>query len=168
MYRALSRPILLLSGAAMLSACAAGGAFPSLAPRAVEQDDAVAETPDVPAQGATEAVDPQLAARLAGLLADARRGQAAFEALLPSATSAVAGAGSAGSEAWIAAQLAVSRLEAGRAPSVVALADLDALAIAHAGTAALPAVMAARGEAQALAVAQQQRIEALQGRLSPL
>ena len=158
--------LLVLACAAALSACAAGGDFPSLAPRPIEREEAAA--PAEPAGPVTEAVDPQLAARLAALLADARRGQAEFETVLPQATSAVAGAGDAGSEGWILAQQAISRLEAERAPTVIALADLDRLTIAHAGQPELPAVTAARDEARALAEAQEQRIGALREQLSPL
>ena len=75
--------------------------------------------------------------------------------------------GDAGSEMWIAAQQAISRLEAQRAPTVVALAELDQLAIDKAGTAQLPAVMTAVGEVRALAEGQVQRIGALREQLSP-
>ena len=160
-------PLLPLGAVALLSACAAGGEFPSLAPRPVEQADRATPEPE-PSGEATDAVDPQLAARLAALVADARRGQTAFEAILAGAASAVAGAGGAGSESWIVAQQAISRLESERAPTVIALAELDQLAIAHAGTAALPTVVTARDAARLLAEAQGQRIDALRGQLSPI
>jgi hypothetical protein len=158
---------LLLACLGTLAGCAAQGDFPSLAPRPVELGaDAEASAPT--AQVVPAAVDPAVAARIAALLADAREGDAAFEAALPQATSAVEAAGEATSESWIAAQLAISKLEARREATVVALAELDRLAIASAGTPALEAVTAALAEARGIAEAQVERINALRSRLSPI
>lgn len=148
----------------LLVACAAQGDFPSLAPRAIERDEAPRAAAPAPAADP----DPQLLSRIAALLADARRGQEAFEAVLPAAASASGAAGEAGSEIWVAAQQAISRLEAARAPSVIALAELDRLAIVHAGTVELPAIAAAVRQVRELTESQGAQIDALRARLRPL
>lgn len=114
---------------ALVAGCAQPGDFPSLKPRPVEQlttDEPVRTAPAV-------AADPALDARIAELLAQARRGEADFEAALPTARRRVAAAGAAESEGWVVAQQALSRLEAARAETVIALGDLDRLALAQAG-----------------------------------
>jgi len=100
-----------------LSACAAQGPYPSLAPRAIERglagglapapclDGDGAETQVVAVAPAPVPSDPQLRARLAALLAQARQGQSAFAEILPRASSSAARAGAAGSDAWIAAHV---------------------------------------------------------------
>ncbi len=151
------------------SGCAPQGSFPSLAPRAVERElagdaIAVAAAPAVPA-------DPQLASRVAALLAQAREGQAAFDAALGRARPAAAAAGAAGSESWTAAQVELSRLEGTRGPTANALAELDRLSIERARrpTAAsdLAAIAAASAEVQAMADAQVAALDALRRSLSP-
>jgi hypothetical protein len=152
----------------LASACAAPGPYPSLAPRPAEQLN-----PDADERRPTlQPDDPALAARIEALADSARAGAAAFEAALPAAEAAVAAAGPAGSDGWIEAQQAVSRLEAARAPTTAALADLDALAVERnaAGTLSpgdrerLGAAVAA---SQALADAQAERVGRLEARLSP-
>jgi len=118
----------LLVSPALLGACAPAGSFPSLAPRAAER---AAPSPSASGPAAAEpappAADPTLIARLGQLVADARQGQQAFGPALVSAEGAIARAGAPRSESWIEAQLALSRLEAARSPSVAAQGDLDAL-----------------------------------------
>ncbi len=154
---------------ALLAGCAAEGDFPSLEPRAVERE--LAQTD--PAPPAPLADDPALAERVAALAAEARRGEAEFEAALPVARSAVAAAGPAGGEAWIEAQQALSRLEAARGATVRALADLDALALAEANKttlngADLERLRAAVAALQAIADRQHDEIAGLRARLSPI
>ena len=98
---------------------------PSLAPRASEAID-----PRLPVERplVVAAVTPGLRGRLAELVAQARSGDAAFETALGAAQRAAAAAGPARSESWIAAQMALSALEAARAPTARALSDVDALA----------------------------------------
>ena len=122
MSRAHLLSLALLPG---LSACAAPGPYPSLEPREVERRYAAGDPERVP----TPAPDlPALQGSVAGLLAEGRRGDTAFESALAAARPLVARAGAAGSESWIAAQQALSRAEAARAPTVQAIADLDAYA----------------------------------------
>ena len=158
----------LPSFAALLAACAAQGSFPSLAPRAVESELG-GETPSPAAPAIAD--DPALAARIGELVAQARQGQAAFEAAIQGAEAAAAGSGPAGSEAWTAAQVAISRAEAARLPTVNALAELDALGIARArqptSAGDLEAVTAATAEVQAIAVGQRRRIDSVRALLSP-
>jgi len=113
----------------VLSACAAPQTGePSLAPRAAEAID-----PRVPiaSEVAAGPVDPQLAARLAALMADARAGDAAFQAAAQDAERLAANAGAAQSDSWVEAQQALSALVAARAPVTKASADVDALAAAR-------------------------------------
>jgi hypothetical protein len=158
-----------LALAALLAACAPQGSFPSLLPRAVEQQQPAAEPvavePDSPA-------DPALAARLDDLLARARQGQQAFEAELGTATAAVRRSGAAHSESWIEAQQALSRLEAARAPTMSALTELDALAVEQSRAngvrrADRAAVAAALDQLNSLANGQRDDISRLSALLPP-
>ncbi len=111
----------------ILPGCAGDLAYPSLAPRAVEKGDMV-ETPPVPTAAA---LDPDVTTRVAALTAQARQGNAAFEAATRNGCAAI-GRGQGvvqGSEAWVASQQAISIIEAARAPTVAALNDLDALLV---------------------------------------
>lgn len=166
----------------ILGACATQGSFPSLAPRAVERDltggSAPAGCPGVvetapaapPPPPPPVNPDPQLGARTAELLAAARAGQQAFADALPAAEAAAARAGAAGSDSWVAAQQEISRLEAARARTVDALAELDALAIRRADVpvseADYQAVIAAAEEARALAQTQQADLDRIAARVS--
>ena len=119
-------PLALL---AALTACAAPGPYPSLEPREVERRYAAGDPERVP----TPAPDlPALQGSVAGLLAEGRHGDSAFESALAAARPLVARAGAAGSETWLAAQQALSGAESARAPTVEALADLDTYAAGQA------------------------------------
>lgn len=112
-----------MTALALLGGCADRGRFPSLAPRAAERlstQEPVRTAPFV-------AADPDLQERVAALVGQARRGQDAFQTALPAARSSAGRAGAAASESWIEAQQALSRLEAARAMTVTALAELDRL-----------------------------------------
>jgi hypothetical protein len=162
---AFRRLALLIPALALAGGCAARGHFPSLAPRPAERLSM--DEPD--RQAAAVAADPRLAARIAALLADARRGQAEFETVLPGARSGAGAAGAAGSESWIEAQKAISRLEAARALTVAALAQLDELGVERAAlpTSAeqLATLLAAMQSAEALAAGQQGEIDGLRASL---
>jgi hypothetical protein len=165
---AFSRLSAALAAASLLAGCAPSGDFPSLAMRPVERDPAA--EPERPAPPQAPA-DPQLTGRIGELLAQVRQGETAFRAALPDAQRAARAAGGAGSESWIAAQQEISRLEAARAPTVTALAELDRLGIERgnmptAGT-DLQALLSANEEAGALAAAQRAEIDRLSGALSP-
>jgi hypothetical protein len=154
-----------------LAGCAARGPFPSLAPRAVEKElAALDEAKPVPT---VLPDDPAVAAQTNALLAEARRGQGDFETASSAAEKMVRAAGSAGSDSWVEAQQAVSRLEAVRTRTATALGDLDAFVLERAqATPPLSAADFARIEAviaevQAIAARQQERIAALQSSLAP-
>jgi hypothetical protein len=163
-----------------LSACAAQGPYPSLAPRAIERGLAggLAPAPCLDGDGAETQVaavapasvpsDPQLRARLTALLAQARQGQSAFAEILPRASSSAARAGAAGSDAWIAAQQEISRLESARARTSDALAELDSLGIRRPAGGPVneedfQAVLQAEEEARALAERQEAELNRLTG-----
>jgi hypothetical protein len=119
--------ILFAAAAMTLAGCSASkGEFPSLAKRPIESrsDEIVAATP-VPA--AMTAVDGATLARVRDAVREANDGDRAFGQALGAAEKAVGAARGAGvgSEAWVAAQMAVSALERARAPMKKALADLD-------------------------------------------
>jgi hypothetical protein len=156
---------LLLSA---LAGCAPPGTFPSLAPRPIERELAASE-----AQRPAPAVpdDMALPARVAVLLAEARRGAGAFDTAIAAAGAAVGRSGAAGSDGWIEAQQAVSRAEAARAPTAQALTDLDRLALDHAAGGSLsPAdaerIGAALAEVQEIAGRQQDALARLRAGLS--
>nr|WP_295370968.1 hypothetical protein [uncultured Sphingosinicella sp.] len=168
----------------VLGGCATQGDFPSLAPRQVERDLTGGSAPigcpgtegeaapvqQAEAQPAPVNPDPQLGARVAELLASARRGQSEFAAVLPAANRAAARAGAAGSENWIAAQQEISRLESARTRTVDALAELDALAIrrsdAPVAEADYQAVLSAAEEVRRLSEAQQAELARIGGRIT--
>lgn len=166
---ALRFPLSLAVAAAglALAGCRAAGPFPSLAQRSGERDLSTAE----PVRPAPEvARDPALAARIAELERLARQGERDFEAALGPAQAAAGAAGAANSESWISAQEAISRLEAARAETSRALAELDQLALRRAD---LPtdaedhsALLAALDRVEALAAGQQSRIDRLRAAVS--
>jgi hypothetical protein len=182
------RSLPLIAASVLVAGCAAQGPFPSLAPRAVERDlagedeplppcipgaeaeaEETAATPMAPAQ--TEA-DPVLLARIEQLKSEAREGDSAFEQALPKAAAAVEGAGAAGTEAWVAAQVAVSEAEVARTPTATALAELNALALEEATEPANPldqrAIEEATAEVRTLADRQSSRLDELKASLSDL
>lgn len=167
-------PLLLAGLAASLSGCVNQGEFPSLAPRAAERElsgepvpPCLAEpgdslSPADPALPSPPPDDPQLSAEVERLLGQARGGERAFAAILPAARRSVGRAGPAGSELWIEAQQDVSRLEAARAPTVQALADLDMLSIRRSGdsgTSAADRERVLQATQQVRALAEDQRSE---------
>ena len=152
---------------ALLAGCAPSGSFPSLAVRPIERE--LASEPQRPAPPEAPS-DPQLVSRVAELLGQVRQGEAAFRTALRAAQRATASAGGAGSESWISAQQEISRLEAVRAPTVAALAELDALSVARSNVptavADYSALTAAAEEAETLAAAQRAEIDRLSGAVS--
>jgi hypothetical protein len=163
----------LLLSPALLGACAPSGSFPSLAPRAAERAAATPAPGDqAAAEPAPPAADPSLIARLDQLVAAAREGQQAFGPALVSAEAAIARAGAPRSESWIEAQLALSRLEAARSPSVAAQGDLDSLALERTQAGAPPneadsaAIAAAAEQIKSLVAAQNEQLARLSARLS--
>jgi hypothetical protein len=161
------RPLLAVPVAALLLAgCVAQDGFPSLAMRPAELDLSTEE----PVHPAVEVpTDPALRARIADLLRQASEGERGFAAALGPAEAAVAAAGGVGSESWVEAQQALSRLETRRAPTARALAELDQLSRERAEMATnaedFAALDAAVAEAGRIAAGQEERLDRLQARL---
>ena len=159
--RAAARAALLLAMAGT-AGCAAQGEFPSLAPRAAEHEDPLAEPvrtlPTAPSDAA-------LRARTSELLAQAQEGERAFDAAYAPALAAARAAGGQGSESWVEAQQAVSRAEAARAATTAALAALDALALERANVPTdagdFENLREALGLVSALSAEQQRRLDGL-------
>jgi hypothetical protein len=148
--------------------CAAPGPYPSLAPRPAEKAYAAGEDERQPTP---QPDDPALAAEIDRLAGEAKGGAAAFDAALPAAEAAATAAGGVGSDSWVEAQQALSRLESARARTTAALADLDRLAVERASAGTLSdddrnALRAATDQLQALADSQAERLLRLGQRLS--
>jgi hypothetical protein len=166
MIRLSPAPLLLVT---MLSACSApGGPFPSLQPRAAEAID-----PRLPVDRPINdrPVSEGLTSTLAGLVGQARSGQAAFAPAMARAEQLASGAGAAQSESWIAAEEALSAAVAARAPTSLALEAVDGIggdklqAQAGMAPADAAALQAAGAEVYGLDRQQQDRIDAVQRRL---
>ena len=153
----------ILAALALAAGCAAPGPYPSLAPRPAEKayaEDAEERKPT------PQPDDPALAGEIDRLLAEARAGGAQFDSALSAAKRTAGSAGPAGSDSWIEAQQALSRLESARARTTAALADLDRLSIerSNAGTLGdgdLERMRRAAAEIQALADSQADRLQKL-------
>ena len=147
--------------AALLAGCISPGPFPSLAQRPDERlaiDEPVREPPRIADDGA-------LRVRINELLSQARSGGAAFERDYDAAARTAARAGAEGSDSWIQAQQALSRVETARGRATDAAAELHQLALARAGqpTSAddQTALQAAIDEADGIVAAQQARLNRL-------
>lgn len=156
--------------ALFLASCAGSatsGGYPSLAKRPIESGVAVSQPVTPPEQAAP---DPALDADIGRLKEQSQRGATRFDQAYPRAQERAKAAARAAvsSEAWVAAQGAISELEAARNDSVSALAALDTLyvtrvdAVAN-GTAqgGAEATDAARREALAVVDAQNDKLDAL-------
>ena len=148
------------AAALLLAGCVAQGTFPSLAPRPAEQID-MSVDPIRPDPMAAD--DPALAARVAALVAEARAGWREFEAEAGPAERAASASGPAGSDSWVVAQQALSRLEAARGRTMAARAGLEELALERQDQPTSPAdrqaIEAAISEAEAIIARQQARLE---------
>ena len=103
----LAAPLALLA----LAGCVREDGFPSLAQRPAELNRSM-EAPVRPALDVPS--DPVLRARVAALRSEADEGERSFAAALGAAEAAVSRAGASGSESWVEAQQALSRLESTR------------------------------------------------------
>lgn len=171
------RPIFSLFALA-LAACTGAGreSYPSLAIRPVEKGDFASPSSPESSGLPTERIsDPALEADIARLSAQAKDGAAAFDRSFPDAEQRVkAASGTAvSSEAWVAAQVAISGLEAARNDSVSALAGLDTLYVDRANAIAdgkaqggADAIDAARRDALALVDSQNDRLDGLKALLA--
>lgn len=148
----------LIAGAA----CTGRADYPSLAPRPIETARfAVAPPTEPPAQPAE--TSPDVVVQLAAALA----ARDDFMAQLAIAERAVATAGASGSESWIEAQTAVSRLDRAATPAAAALTVLDRMIVdAAAAPRGVPAALADAWEQVSTLVADQRAaVEALADRL---
>jgi hypothetical protein len=166
----LAFPLIAALGAVSLAAgCAADGPYPSLAQRPAERAYAEErDAPDPPPPYYPD--DPTLAAKLQPLVDQAEAGRGAFDAAYSAAAPLVAKAGASGSDSWIVAQQAVSRVTAAQAQTTRALADLDQLAVAQAAAGPLSETDAERlrqatSRLQGLADAQAERLAGLEASL---
>jgi hypothetical protein len=156
-------PLSILVPLVLAAGCAAPGPYPSLAPRPAEKayaDDSEERKP-IP-----QPDDPALAGEIDRLLGEAKAGAADFDSVFPAAQRAAGAAGAAGSDAWLEAQQALSRLEAARARTTAAQGDLDRLAVERTGAGTLgegdsERLRRAVAEIQALADAQADRLQKL-------
>jgi hypothetical protein len=160
---------LLLMTILALNACSSpGGPYPSLQPRAAEAIDPRLQ----PARPINRRpVTAALATQLAGLVGQARSGDADFEPAMATAERLAASAGAPQSEGWIAAQQALSAAISARAATATALGDIDAIgarALQTQGGIApndLAAIQSAAKEVAAIDQRQADRVAAVQRRL---
>jgi hypothetical protein len=152
------RVLVLSAAAASLAACVSEGPFPSLAQRPDERlaiEEPVREPPQI-------ADDSALRVRINRLLGEARSGDAAFERDYDAAARASARAGAEGSDSWLDAQQALSRVEMSRGGATDAAAELHHLALARAGqptsAADQAALDAAIAQADDIVAAQEARL----------
>lgn len=151
------RTLIAFSLIPLAAACSpTTGAFPGLAVRPIEsRSDAVVVAPP-----STAAADAKVAARAMAIAAESAEAGNAFNAALSVAQSRAASAGAAGSESWIAAQLALTKLDQARARTVGGLAEIDRVLIAEyaanrpvaSETAAIAIELQVRAEEQARAI----------------
>ena len=144
--------------AALLAGCVTEGPFPSLAPRPDERlaiDEPVREPPQI-------ADDSALRVQINRLLGEARGGDSDFERDYDAAARASSRAGREGSDSWLDAQQALSRVEISRGRATDAAAELHQLAVARAGqptsAADQAALDAAIAQADDIVAAQETRL----------
>jgi hypothetical protein len=160
--------------ALLLAAGCAGSdtSFPSLAPRAIE---APVPDPDAPAPAALPVpVAPAIASRLSAIRTELAQAEAAFATARDDAERLTAAAANAapGSEPWLAAQQALTGLDAARGSTRAAQALLDELALNQAQSGApgsyetdRTAIAAEVARAAQVASAQTTAFDTLSGRL---
>lgn len=159
---ALTGALLAASLAASLGGCVTEGPFPSLAPR---PDERLAIEEPV-RTAVVVADDPAVRARVAALIDEARQAARLFDRDYAAGARAAQRRGPTGSESWVEAELALSRLEAARGGTSDAAAELHQLALALADRPISAddqqALDAAIAEADRIVADQQARIELLQ------
>ncbi len=154
---------LFMVGGLALAGCSANlPDAPSLRPRPIEHRPIL--PPDAPSEPQTAAT-PALAQKLAGIVADAKAGHAAFETERSDNAGALARAKGAaeGSEAWIAGQQVMSALDAARTPVRDAAGAIDELRVdpAYIGTGDREAIEATAATVAALATQEAEAVDAL-------
>ena len=161
--------LLLPSISLLLAGCAATSADePSLAQRPAELID---PRMPLPSEAPVGPVDAALATRLGQLVAEGNDGARNFDALVGQVEALASAAGPTQSESWIVAQQALSGLEAARAKTTAALAEVDSIASAKIQSGAglspanLAAVDAASSELRTVADRQNASIDRIGARL---
>jgi len=120
---------LVVAAFVLLAGCASQEQFPSLARRPAEDIDmSVEPVREAPVVAPNET----LRAQIQALVETVRSGERRFDGDHDAAASAARAAGPRGSESWVVAQQAISRLEASRAQTTAALADLNQLRLERA------------------------------------
>ena len=153
---------LLLAGFLTLTGCSDRSGYPTLAQRPIERP-----APPVAAAPAPAAADVARDAQAAVLADQAAQGDAAFAKTADGACRTIATGlrASEGSEAWVAAQQALSALDAARGPVRAAAAEIDKLLIdssgADGGAVDTDKLAAADAQVSALEAAEQARVEAI-------
>lgn len=164
-------PSLALFATGCATVPAEGGGYPSLARRPME----IRGAEQASGAGAAVSADPAVDAAVMRFSAQSAVGAAAFDSGYDGARRLVGAASGAAvsSEAWVAAQAAITTLESGRNDSVSALASLDTLYVERAqaiadGKAAggIDAIDAARAGALAAVDSQNDRLDALKAMLT--
>lgn len=159
--------------AVLTSGCAKVGDFPSLAKRPFETNAATGTLAPITKLENIQpeiASDPALTAKLAVISSRARNSALPFATNYAIAQRSVSAASSAspGSEAWVTAQLAISRLEPLRSPAQSALVSMDEESKRTergVSTSDRALIAATRAEALAIADAQTAQVQALVSRL---
>ncbi|WP_085810377.1 hypothetical protein [Sphingomonas sp. TZW2008] len=158
----------LMLGVALAGCSATGRSYPSLLPRAAEQQSFAEPATPPPAPAAP---DPALDARIAATTATLNARVKAFETASATARQKVASAGRApaGSEAWLDAQVTLAELDSLRSATLEVVTDLETIAGERAADLAADygPLDAAVSQARAAAAKQAATIAELQGRLSP-
>jgi len=170
MTKAALRSILAMAGLSGLGGCSTVADHPSLAPRAIERFTTTEPAPAPPPPAALPE-DASRQERAGLLLAQAIESDARFQERLAEVRTVVAsGSGAApGSEAWVQAQQAISRIETLREPVSRTLADLDQLQIdaaqAGIGTEAEGELASAIQKVASIDARQEEEIAALRERV---
>lgn len=165
-HLAMRRSIPLLLTLAVLGGCASTDDYPSLARRPIERVSGTAEPVAPVVEAAPAPVAPEVAGKLAALVAKARTADAKFTAREGEARRRVAAARGAavGSEAWSVAMVALAALESARSDAMIALADLDTIYASDAVVGGNSAASgAAREQVVALVARQDSVLAALRG-----
>jgi hypothetical protein len=152
-----------------LSACAGTtGGYPSLAPREIEKTAKTAVDEPPPAPRVLAPSRPERVDRIRGLVAKAQSSTARFAKAGSESGGAVLRGGAAGSDSWVLAQMALSRIEATRFPVTEALSGLDNIRreLLNEGLSEDDAIIDDAVKAvEAINTAQQQEINRLSARL---
>ncbi len=158
-----------LASAIFLSACSSQGSFPSLAPRPIELAGQNAAVP-ISSQPLGRS-DPAVVQRATAAFQKAQAAIAPFDMAIAAARSELSGVTAAkGSEAWVRAQMAISRVAQLARPASEALADLEDVKrqmVFAAPTSDYPAIDAQWRAVFSIDAAQNEALASLTARAAP-